>query len=162
MVSHKLEGFLACAVPLAEGVFYKNSAPHTPAERIMGTIDPLINNPNITPYVGNFPESFAIPAISGFLGDYILSQGRKSGSGILQKVGEFFPEISTAAIGAYFTLGETILPQILPGSADIRDVPAVLISALCGYTLAKIGRKSGFNNKIEGLFEEKTMTEGLK
>ena len=153
-MTHKLETILASSIPLAEAIFYKNSAPHTTAERTMGTAEPLINDPNITPYVGNFPESFAIPAISGFVGDYIKYQGQKKGSKILQKIGKYFPEISATTISAYFTLGETILPQILPGSADISDVPAVLISALAGYTLAKIGRKSGFNDQIYALSQK--------
>jgi len=148
MTKHKLEGILTSAVPLAEAVFYRNSAPHTTAERAMGTAEPLVNNPNITPYVGNFPESFAIPAISGFIGDYIELQGQRRGSKILQKIGRYLPEITTTALATYFSLGETLLPQILPGSADIRDVPAVLISALAGYALAKLGRKSGFNQKV--------------
>jgi len=156
MKSHKLEGILASAVPLAEAIFYKNSAPHTTAERTLGTAEPLINNANITPYVGNFPESFAIPAISGFVGDYIEYQGQKRGSKVLQKIGQYFPEISATAISAYFILGETILPQILPGSADIRDVPAVLVSALAGCALAKIGRKSGFNEKVYTLSQKAT------
>ena len=77
MKIHKLEGILASAVPLAEAIFYKNSAPHTTAERTLGTAEPLVNNATITPYVGNFPESFTIPAISGFVGDYIEYQGQK-------------------------------------------------------------------------------------
>ena len=156
MTNHKLEGILASTVPLAEAIFYKNSAPHTTAERTMGTAEPLINNSDITPYVGNFPESFAIPVISGFVGDYISYQGQKRDSKILQKIGQYFPEISATATSAYFTLGETILPQILPGSADIRDVPVVLISVLAGYMLAKIGRKSGFNDKVYALSKQAT------
>jgi len=157
MISHKLEGILASAVPLAEAVFYRNSVPHTPAERIMGTIEPLINNANITPYVGNSPESFVIPAISGFVGDYIEYQGQKRESKLLQRIGQYFPEISATAISTYFTLGETILPQILPGSADIKDVPAVLVSALAGYILARTGRKSGFNEKVYLMMRRKSV-----
>lgn len=66
----------------------------------------------------------------------------------MQKIGEFFPEISMATISTYFALGESLLPQILPGGPDIRDISSVLISAIADYTLAKIGRKSGFNDKI--------------
>jgi len=36
---------------------------------------------------------------------------------------------------------ETVLPQILLGSADIRDVPVAIISAFAGYVLAKVGRQ---------------------
>ncbi|MFB6246415.1 MAG: hypothetical protein ABEI74_02400 [Candidatus Pacearchaeota archaeon] len=156
MKTHKLEGILASSAPLAEAMFYKNSAPNTPAQRTMGTAEPLINNSDITPYVGNFPESFAIPAISGFVGDYIEYQGQKRENKILQKIGQYFPEISATAISAYFTLGETILPQILPGTADIKDIPSALVSAFAGYTIAKVGRKSGFNKKIYALSEKAT------
>ena len=154
MKNYKLEGILASTIPIAEAIFYKNSAPHTTAERAIGATEPLINNLNITPYVGNFPESFAIPAIAGFVGDYIEHQGQKRRNKILQKIGQCFPEISATAVSTYFILGETIIPQILPGSADIKDIPAVLISALAGYTLAKIGRKSRFNNKIYEFSEQ--------
>ena len=154
MKRHRLEGVLASAVPLAEAIFYKNSAPHTAAERAMGTAEPFVENATITPHVGNFPESFAIPAVSGFAGDYIEYLGQKRGSKTLRMIGQYFPEISATAISTYFTLGETILPQILPGSADVRDVPAVLISALAGYALAKIGRKSRFKDKLYALSQK--------
>ena len=153
MAGEKLEAALAGSVPLAEALFYRNSAPHTTAERAMGVSDPIINNPEITPYVGNFPECFAIPAVSGFVGDYISHQGQKRNSPTLQKIGEYFPEITTTAISTYFVLGETVLPQILPGSADPKDIPAVLLSALAGYALAKIGRKSRLSERIGSLFQ---------
>lgn len=154
MPDHKLEVILASAIPLVEAIFYKNSAPHTTAERILGSAEPIISNADITPYVGNFPESFAFPAISGFVGDYIQNRGKRIGNKVLQKIGQYFPEISATVISVYFTLGETVFPYILPGSADIRDVPAVLISVLAGYALAKIGRKSGFNDKVDALCEK--------
>ncbi|MEK6894706.1 MAG: hypothetical protein AABX10_04540 [Nanoarchaeota archaeon] len=156
MKSRKLEGILASAIPLVEAIFYRNSAPHTPTERIIGSPEPLINSPNITPYVGNFPESFAIPAIAGFVGDYIEAQGHRTGIKLLQKIGQHFPEVSATAVSTYFALGETILPQILPGTADIRDVPVVIISALAGYMLAKVGRKSGFNNRLYSISKNAT------
>ncbi|MEK6915533.1 MAG: hypothetical protein AABW89_03265 [Nanoarchaeota archaeon] len=148
MKKNKLKGLLASVIPLAEALFYKNSAPHTPAERILGNAEPLINNDHITPYIGNFPESFVIPAVSGLVGDYLEFKGRETGSKLLEKVGKCLPQISTAIIGAYFTLGETLLPQILPGTADVRDVPAVIVSAFAGYTLAKLGKESGFNRRV--------------
>lgn len=77
MANHKLEGILASTVPLAEAIFYKNSAPNTTTERILGTAEPLINNSYITPYMGNFPECFSIPAVSGFVGDYLEYHGQK-------------------------------------------------------------------------------------
>ena len=159
MKNYKLEGILATTIPLAEAVFYENSALHTTAERVMGIAEPIINNAEITPYIGNFPESFAIPAISGFLGDYIETQGIQRGNKLLEKVGKYCPEISTATISTYFTLGETVLPQILPGTADIRDIPAVLISAFAGYVLAKLGRKSGFNEKVYEMAKEQTQQQ---
>ena len=139
---------LASSVLLAEAVFYKNSAPHTNAERTIGTIEPLVNNSNITPYVGDFPETLAVSASSGIIGDYIEILGKSKGNKLLEKIGKYFPEIATSAVSTYFTLGESIVPQILPGGADVRDIPAVLLTALAGYTLAKISRSSGLNENI--------------
>ena len=154
MFNHKLEGILASVVPVVGSLFYKNSAPHTSAERLMGTSEPLINNRFITPYVGDFPESFFIPAISGLVGDFIIYQGQKRDNKYLQKIGQYFPEISTTIVGAYFTLGETILPQILPGTADVKDVPAVIISSVAGYVISKIGRNLDLNKKVFDLFKQ--------
>lgn len=139
---------LAISVPLVQSVFFKNSAPSTSAERMMGTKEPFIYDLNITPYLGNFPESFGVPAMSGLLGDLIKAYGEDKQNNVITKIGKYFPEISTSTIITYFTLGETILPQILPGTADIKDVPAVLISALAGYTIAKITQKNNFYTKL--------------
>ncbi len=141
-------GIGASAIPVAEFVFYKNSAPNTPAERILETAEPIINNSNLTPYVGNFPECFAIPLVSGVVGDYIEEKGKSSGNRLVEKVGKYFPEVSTGALSTYFILGETILPQMLPGTADVKDLPAVLVSALAGYTLAKLGQKYKIRERI--------------
>jgi hypothetical protein len=141
---------LSLGIPSAEALFYRNSIPTTTAQRCMGIThnEPLINSRYLTLYVGNLPEGFVLPAISGFIGDCIESQGQKRSNRLLQNIGKYFPEISTSLMISYITLGETVLPQIYPGTADIKDVPAVIISALAGYTLAKIGRSSGFNNKV--------------
>ena len=145
---NKVLGIGASIIPVTEFVFYKNSAPNTPAERILGTAEPIVNNSNLTPYIGNFPECFAIPSVSGLVGGYIEERGKSNGNKFTERVGRYFPEVSTGALSTYFILGETILPQILPGIADVKDVPAVLISALAGYTLAKLGQKSGLGNRL--------------
>jgi hypothetical protein len=138
----------AGTVALATPLFFRPAAPHTPAERILGPTKPLINNPNITPYIGNLPDTFAVCAASGFVGDYIESVGHSKNSRFLKFAGKYFPEITAGLTSAYFTLGETILPQILPGAVDIRDVPLTILGALSGYALAKIGRKTGFNERV--------------
>lgn len=151
---------IAGSIPLAEAVFYKNSAPNTTAERIIGTADSLVNIKNITPFVGDFPETLAVSATSGIIGDYLEFLGKRKNNKFLERIGRYFPEITTSVVSAYFTLGETIFPQILPGSPDIRDVPAVLITALAGYTLAKIGRSSRFNKNLYSLVK-KTNADSL-
>jgi len=139
---------LSGGVALATPFFFRPAAPHTPAERILGPTKPIINNPNITPYIGNLPDTFAVCSASGFVGDYIESIGNARNNKFLKAVGRYFPEITVGLTSAYFTLGETILPQILPGAADVRDVPLTILGALSGYALAKIGRKSGFNERV--------------
>ncbi|MBS3175380.1 hypothetical protein J4440_05855 [Candidatus Woesearchaeota archaeon] len=153
MVLSKLEKTLfgiACSLPLVELLFYRISVPlRTPDERAIGVSgEPLIYNENLTPYIGNFPESFWLPLASGMIGDTIAAKGISTQNNFLVKVGKYFPEITTTAVRTYFTLGETLLPNILPGTPDVKDVPAVLFSALAGYVIAKIGRKSGFNNRV--------------
>ncbi len=127
----------AGVVALATPLFFRPAAPHTPAERVLGPAKPIINLPIITPYLGNLPDTFAVCATSAFVGDYIESVGHSKNNRLLKTIGKYFPEITAGLTSAYFTLGETILPQILPGAADVCDVPLTILGALSGYALAK-------------------------
>jgi hypothetical protein len=151
MIISKLEktltGFVG-VIALTTPLFFRNTAPHTSAERILGPTLPLINNANVTPYIGNLPETFSFCSAAGLVGDYIESVGFAKNNKLLKTIGNYFPEITAGLTSTYFAVGETILPQILPGTADGRDVPWTILGALLGYTLAKIGRKSGFNERV--------------
>lgn len=149
----KLTGIISALIPIATIPFYRDSTPSTSAQRVLGTYEALIKNPNITPYIGNFPDTFMVSVASGFIGDCIQSVGLNRKNRFLQKIGRYFPEISAGAISVYSILGESILPQIFPGTADFRDIPAALFGALTGYCLAKLGRKSGLNKKCFELIE---------
>jgi hypothetical protein len=151
---------LSGAIALTTPLFFRPTAPHTPAERILGTAKPIINNSSVTPYIGNLPDTFAVCSTSGLVGDYINSIGISKNNKFLQACGKYFPEIVTGLTSAYFTLGETILPQILPGAADSRDVPLTIIGALAGYTLAKLGRKSGLNERVYSFIRNFNQREG--
>lgn len=149
MALSKLErGLLSvsAAVPALEYLMFRNTAPTT-AARLSDTQEPLLNTA-LTPYLGNFPESFAVPALAGVAGDCLEAYGARKGSAALEIGGKYLPEISAVGISAYFALGETVLPAILPGTADPCDIPAVLISALAGYAVARLGRKACITQRI--------------
>jgi hypothetical protein len=42
-------------------------------------------------------------------------------------------EIGAVALSVYFALGESLLPQLLPGAADPRDIPAAIIGVAIYY-----------------------------
>lgn len=46
---------------------------------------------------------------------------------------KFGPELALALTSTYFALGESVLPKILPGTADLRDIPAALLMASISY-----------------------------
>lgn len=140
---------ISSLVPITESIFFKNSVPSTNAERILGTKEAIINLPMITPYLGDFPETFVISAISGIFANYLEDLGKNKKSILIEKIGKYLPEITTYSITTYFTLGETILPQILPGTPDIKDIPAVLISSLAGYTISKITQQNNIYSKLK-------------
>lgn len=81
-------------------------------------------------YFGNTPELFAAILASGFIGDTIRNYGRTRNNTLIATCGKHFSTATAALAGAYYTLGETLLPQLLPGTADIRDVPAIILTAI--------------------------------
>ncbi|PIN80951.1 hypothetical protein COV11_02900 [Candidatus Woesearchaeota archaeon CG10_big_fil_rev_8_21_14_0_10_30_7] len=88
-------------------------------------------------HFGDAPEIFTTIVASGFIGEKIKEYGENTSNTFLELCGKYFPTITAIAVGAYYTLGETILPQLLPGTADIKDVPAVLITAVASPLIAK-------------------------
>ena len=108
-------------------------------------------------YFGDTPEIFATILASGFIGDKIREYGENKGNKFLEFCGKYFPTITATAVGAYYTLGETVLPQLLPGTADIRDVPAVLITAVASPIITNYVVKSWKNSwrdKVKELYSE--------
>lgn len=155
MTASKLERIIAVSLGLtafATPLFFRPANPHTTAERALKrTTAAIIDSPHITPYIGNYPDSFVVSAVSGLIGDYISSVGKTKNSRCLTFLGKYLPEIITCFTSTYFTLGETILPQILPGMADPRDVPLSVLGSVTGYCIAQISRKSGFNEYLRSL-----------
>jgi len=108
-------------------------------------------------YFGDAPEMFVAIVASGFAGDKIRTYGQEKGRKGIEFLGKHFSKLSAAAIGAYYTLGETILPQLLPGTEDVNDVPAVIITALASPFVAKfLVRKwnGGLREKFYDLFRK--------
>ena len=140
---------ISIATPITVFPFFQTeSAPSTPAERLMGGRDAFIHNENITPYVGNFPDPFLINTLSSITGDLVYNYGQQRDNNFLERVGKYLPEMLLGATVTYFTLGESILPQIMTGVNDPKDIPAAIIGSLAGYTLSKLSKKSGVNEKI--------------
>lgn len=92
----------------------------------------------ITEYMGNFPESFAAPMLAGVIGSFVEGWGERRSSAAIERLGRHFPVVTATAVSLYFSLGETVMPYILPGTADPADIPAVLVSAAAGAILGTI------------------------
>lgn len=89
--------------------------------------------PPITEHIGDF-SLVGIPILfSNLIAGKVEELGKKYNSRVLEKIGHYAPEITAGLTTAYFTLGESVLPQILPGTADPKDIPAVLIAGLSFY-----------------------------
>jgi hypothetical protein len=100
---------------------------------------------------GDAHEIFAAVLASGFMANKIEEYGQRKRNKIIEYFGRYFPAITAAAAGAYYSLGETIFPQILPGTADVKDVPAVIITALVSPVIANYVRKQWRNEWKEKL-----------
>jgi hypothetical protein len=92
-------------------------------------------------YFGDVPEIFTAVLASGIIADKIEDYGKNNRNKVIEFIGRHFPALTSAIIGTYYTLGETVLPQLLPGTADSKDVPAVLITALASPFVANYIRK---------------------
>jgi len=93
--------------------------------------------PPITHHVGDF----ALVAFPIFCSKYMSSEieyfGRTYNSPVIEKIGHYISEIVTGLTMTYFVLGESVLPQILPGTSDPKDIPAVLVAGICSYVLLR-------------------------
>ena len=97
--------------------------------------------PMETSYFGDVPEIFIAIMGLGLASNKIEEFGKRRDNKVVEYIGKHFPAIVSTAIAAYYTLGETVLPQILPGTADVKDVPAVLITALTSMLIVNRLRK---------------------
>ncbi len=93
--------------------------------------------PPITEHIGDFCLVSTPIYFSQGLSLIIEDFGRERNLPIIQRVGRYFTEFTTAATVAYFSLGESLLPQILPGTADPKDIAAVLSAGLSAYVIWK-------------------------
>lgn len=100
-------------------------------------------------YFGDAPEIFAANLASGFIGDKIEKYGQNKGNEFVAWLGRHFPTLTAVGVGGYYTLGETILPQILPGTPDSKDIPAVVITSLASPFVTNYIRKKWSNWKTK-------------
>jgi len=89
--------------------------------------------PSISPYIGDW-KHILNPALflSMYYGKKYADQIRVNKTATLADAAKI-PKAVTAATTIYFALGETILPQILPGTADVNDLPAVFLAGITTY-----------------------------
>jgi len=106
------------------------------------SLPPISNNIGDWSYI-NFYAG-AVPAVAGRM---LIYKGEREGKNYLVKIGEYLPKVTTALGTLYFTLGESILPQILPGTADPKDIPAVLLAGIATYLGVDVITKYGRNKK---------------
>lgn len=93
--------------------------------------------PPITKHIGDF-ALVGLPIIySNNISSKIEDLGRKYNSELVEKIGHYLPEITSGLTTTYFTLGESVLPQILPGTADPKDIPAVLVAGISAYLVSR-------------------------
>ncbi len=64
-----------------------------------------------------------LPALGG---RYLINRG-------MHKIGRWLPKVTAMVASIYMALGESVLPGILPGAADLADVPVVLIAGTATY-----------------------------
>jgi len=101
--------------------------------------------PPISNHIGDWTYISATGFMSGFVGNKLIGIGQRTGKEYLVKIGEKMPKIATVLATVYITLGETIMPKILPGTPDFYDAPAVLIAGILTYVsidvITTLGRK---------------------
>ncbi len=105
-------------------------------------------------YFGDTPEIFTTILASSFVANKIEEYGQRKENKVIECIGCHFPTLTAAIVGTYYTLGETILPQLLPGTADTKDVPAVVLTALASPFVANYVRKkwkSSWKDKAKNL-----------
>ena len=110
----------------------------------------------IESYFGDTPEIFTAVLASGLLGDKIEQYGKTKNKPLIEKIGKHFPVITAAAVGAYYTLGESIMPYLLPGTADTKDIPAVIATAIASPIVVNYARKNwpAWKEKIRGYLKK--------
>ena len=103
---------------------------------------------------GDTPEMFSAIIASGFIGNKIREYGASRQNKFLETCGKYLPIITSGVVGTYYTLGETIAPKLLPGTADLADVPAVIITAIASPIVANYlvkSWKNGWKEKATNL-----------
>lgn len=92
-------------------------------------------------HFGDTPEIFASILTSGFVANKIESYGERNNNPTITKLGKALPTLTAIFVGTYYTLGESIAPYLLPGTADTKDIAAVLITAVATPFVTNFARK---------------------
>ena len=88
------------------------------------SLPPLSNN------IGDFKWVAAAGILPALAGDIIP---KKYLSPTLEKIMHWTPKAAVVLCTIYVSLGESVLPRILPGTADVWDIPAAVIAGAATY-----------------------------
>jgi len=108
-------------------------------------------------YFGDTPEIFTAIVASGFIANTIENYGQKEQSTAIETLGRYFPTLTALAVGTYYTLGESIAPYLLPGTADTKDIASVVITTIASPFVANYVRKawrSMWKSRVSQAIEE--------
>lgn len=106
------------------------------------SLPPISNNIGDWAYI-----SYWFGAVPALAGKMLIGKGERENKRYLVKVGEYLPKIITTLATIYFTLGESVFPKILPGTADPNDIPAVLLAGIATYLGVDVITNYGKNKR---------------
>ena len=109
--------------------------------------------PPISEHIGNWTYiacSGYIPASVGALIN-LINEHNNNPSPYLVKCGKYLPKITTFLTVAYMSLGESYFPQLLSGTADTKDIPAIIVAGIATYVsvdvITNIGKIFNYEKK---------------
>ena len=84
-------------------------------------------------HIGDFKYVFLCSWGLSSVRHSLVNIGERKNKKYLIKIGEWIPKVGIGLATLYYTLGESVLPQILDGTADPKDIPAILIAGISCY-----------------------------
>ncbi|MFC1697752.1 hypothetical protein ACFL1H_05440 [Nanoarchaeota archaeon] len=89
--------------------------------------------PPISQHIGNWTYIWASGVIPAMMSNIFFEFSRTNINDYVDNIARKIPKVTTALATTYLILGESIFPYILPGTADIKDIPAALLAGVSTY-----------------------------